>query len=581
MEFNLAKNRDNLIFLPLGGANEIGMNLNLYQLDGKWIMIDCGVGFANDTPGVDMMTPDISFIKKHKKNLLGLVVTHIHEDHLGAIQYLWKELEVPVYATKFASNFLKTKLLEYKLDKEVPIHLINGDKDLELGPFKMEFIGLTHSVPEMKALMLKTSKGNVLHTGDWKFDPDPVVGDVSEKSRIKEYGDRGDILAMVCDSTNALSTGHSRSEGELHESLKGLIKGRKGYVGVATFASNLARIHTICQIAKEVGRKVVLAGFSLNRLYEVAKKSGYLEGDFEFISDREAKHYKKDELLIICTGCQGEPRAATRKIANDMHRSIHFTKGDLMIFSSKIIPGNEKKIFELFDELAQKKIDVITEKDHFVHVSGHPSQDELREMYALAKPKIAIPVHGEFLHTKAHAELATDCGVPRVIQVENGVAVNINPDNHMQSEIVGKVKSGYLGVDGKQLIDLDSTIIKERRKLQEAGIVTLSLVLNDSLKMVTNPRIMTIGSYDLDNDLVAEELLFNEIQTFLKNKARELKLNDGIGIKFLQKKRKRQKLSGTKINKELEKSLRSKLTKIFMDLMGKKPAIEVTIHLVS
>ncbi len=583
MDLNLKKHHDDLLFVPLGGANEIGMNLNLYHLNGKWLMIDCGVGFAYNIPGIDMMTPDISFIKANRKNLLGIILTHIHEDHMGAIQYLWKELEVPIYATNFGANFLRKKLEEFKLDREVPIHLIDDSKDLNLNPFKIEFIGLTHSVPEMKALIVKTAKGNILHTGDWKFDPDPVVGKISEKEKIKTYGDKGEILAVICDSTNAISQGHSRSEGELYDSLKSLIAGRNGLVGVTTFASNLARIHTIARIAKDVGRKVVLAGFSLHRLHEIGKKSGYFSesfiGDSNFISDREMKFFNKNELLIICTGCQGEPNAATRKIAVDNHPTIRFTKGDLMIFSSKIIPGNEKKIFELFDELAKKQIDVMTEKDHFVHVSGHPSQDELREMYALARPKIAIPVHGEFIHTKTHCELAKDCGVARVIQIENGAAVKFEIEDPMSSAIVGSVRSGYLGVDGKQLLDFDGEVIRERKKLQFGGIVIISLSIDDSLKITSQPRIIAVGSYDLKHDRSADEMIKKEIQFFLKNKARELGLNEVLGLQFLKKKMSKKKALGTKIIAEIEKALRSKMLKIFEDLMGKRPAIEVTIHL--
>jgi ribonuclease J len=581
MNLNLKNHQNDLLFLPLGGANEIGMNLNLYHLDGKWIMIDCGMGFAYDIPGVDMMTADISFIKANRKNLLGIIITHIHEDHLGAVQHLWRELEAPVYATEFAANFLRTKLQESRLDKEVPIHLIDGSKDLNLNPFQLEFVGLTHSVPEMKAVIVKTRKGNILHTGDWKFDPDPVVGELSEKERIKAYGDRGEILAVVCDSTNALSEGHSRSEGELYDSLKSLIIGRTGLVGVTTFASNLARIHTIARIARDVGRKVVLAGFSLHRLHEVGKKSGYFAENFEFVSDREMKFYDKKELLVISTGCQGEPNAATRKIATDNHPTIRFTKGDLMIFSSKIIPGNEKKIFELFDELAKKQIDVMTEKDHFVHVSGHPSQDELREMYALAQPKIAIPVHGEFIHTKTHAELAKNCGVPRVIQIENGAAVKFDGQDLAATSIVGNVKWGYIGVDGKQLLDLKGDIIRERKKLQFAGIIMISIAVTDSLTLAASPKIIGVGSYDLKRDRDTEEMLKKEIQFFLKHKARELNLNDGFGLQFLKKKKTRKKLQESKIMNEIEKSLRSKMLKIFEDLMGKRPALEIAIHLVN
>lgn len=581
MDLNLKKHREDLLFLPLGGANEIGMNVNLYHLDGKWLMVDCGVGFAYDVPGIDMMTADISFIKTHKKNLLGIVITHIHEDHIGAVQYLWQELEVPVYATALAANFLLSKLAEFKLDKKVDIRIINGNRDLDLEPFKLEFVGLTHSVPEMKALVIKTRKGNILHTGDWKFDPNPVVGEVSEKARIKAYGDRGEILAVVCDSTNALSAGHSRSEGELYHSLKGLINGRNGLVGVTTFASNIARITTVSRIAKECGRKIVLAGWSLHRIYEVARKSGYYFDESDFISDREIKFYNKKELLILSTGCQGEPLAATKKIATDTHPTIKFTKGDLMIFSSKIIPGNEKKIFELFDCLAKKQIDVLTEKDHFVHVSGHPSQDELREMYALARPKIAIPVHGEFIHTKNHGDLARECGVPRILQVENGLVVKICNDNpNANSGPVGFVKAGYFGVDGRQLIDIKGEIVKERRKLQNAGMVMVSIVVNEALEMVGKPRITCVGSYNLNADHDSEIEIRHEISLLLKHKARELGLGSGMGFRFLKKKKHNKKLRETKILIDIEKSLRSQILKIFDDLMGKRPALEVAIHLI-
>ena len=583
MNFNLKKHKDDLIFLPLGGANEIGMNLNLYQLDGKWIMIDCGLGFAYDVPGINMMTADISFIKANKKNLLAIIITHIHEDHLGAVQYLWNELEVPVYATEFASNFLKSKLEEFKLEKKVPIRIIDSSKDLDLDPFKIQFIGLTHSVPEMKALIIKTRKGNVLHTGDWKFDPNPVVGDVSDKEIIKSYGDRGEILAMVCDSTNALSQGHSRSEGELYESLKSIIQGQKGYVGVATFASNLARIHTVARIAKEVGRKVVLSGYSLRRLYDVGKKSGYFLEDYGFISDREVKNYSKNEILVICTGCQGEELASTRKIATDAHRFIRFSEGDLMIFSSKIIPGNEKKIFDLFGELSKKHIDVITEKDHFVHVSGHPNQDELREMYALARPKLAIPVHGEFIHTKSHCNIAIESGVEKAIQIENGNAVKINKENVKESAVVGSVQTGYFGVDGTQLIDFKSTIIKERRKLQDSGIVTVSLALNQTLDLISKPKILAIGSYDLEKDYASKNMIEEEIRILLKQIAKKAKLPAKSGFAFLKNKKSQknnQKIFENSIAKDVEKTLRGQIIKIFEDLMGKRPAVEVIIHII-
>jgi len=579
MELNLKKHFNDLIFLPLGGANEIGMNLNLYHLNGKWIMIDCGVGFTYNIPGIDLMTPDISFIKQHRHNLLAIILTHIHEDHMGAIQYLWEELKVPVYASQFAGNFLRAKLSEYRLEKTVPIHVIDSNSKLNLDPFQLEFIGLTHSVPEMKAVLIKTAQGNVLHTGDWKFDPDPVIGEVSEIAKIKNLGENQEVLAMICDSTNAINEGHSRSEGELYQSLKNLIAPAQGLVGVATFASNIARVHTIAKIAHELGRKIVLSGFSLHRLFEVGKKSGFFLEDYGFISDQKIKNYNKNEILAICTGCQGEEMASVRKIANGVHPYLNFTKNDLMIFSSKIIPGNEKKIFELFDLLAKRQISVMTEKDHFVHVSGHPSRDELREMYQLVKPKIAIPVHGEFLHTKNHCDLAKECSVERVIQTENGLAIRISKDLSLCEEI-GKVKSGYFGIDGYQLIDLKSEVIRERKKLQETGIIIISIAVNDNLKLKSKSSIISVGSYPINQDPETENLIHDEIILFLKNRARELNLDDGFGIGFLKKKKKQKLKKESKIVKDLEKQLRSRLLKIFEQLTGKRSAIEVIIHLV-
>lgn len=581
MNLNLKQHKEDLLFLALGGANEIGMNVNLYHLDGKWLMVDLGVGFADDIPGIDMLTADISFIKAHKKNLIGLIITHIHEDHLGAVQYLWEELEVPIYTSKLSANFLRSKLEEFKLDKKVKINIVDSSKELNLDPFKIEFIGLTHSVPEMNALVIKTPKGNILHTGDWKFDPNPVVGEVSQKEKIKEYGDRGEILAVVCDSTNALSSGHSKSEGDLYESLKSLIENRKGLVGVTTFASNVARIHTIAKIAKEVGRKIVLSGYSLRRLHEVAKKSGYFVEDFDFIADTQINSFRKDEVLIISTGCQGEPLASTNKIAQNIHPRIKFTKGDLMIFSSKIIPGNEKKIFALFDALAKRQIDVITEKDHFVHVSGHPSQEELREMYALARPKIAIPVHGEFVHTKMHADLAVqEFGVKKAIQIENGSVVKLQTENfETESKIIGFVQSGYFGIDGRQLVDLKSDIIRERKKLQITGIVIVSMAVDKFLNLTSAIKINCVGSYEIKKDRDLQDILEQEIRTILKGKAKELKLDGRVNIPFLNKKQKKQKIKNEHIALELEKSIRSKIIRIFEDLTGKRPVTEIFVHI--
>ncbi len=583
MQLNLKKHREDLLFVPLGGASEIGMNVNLYHLDGKWIMVDCGLGFAHDVPGIDMLAADISFIKAHKKDLLGIIVTHIHEDHLGAVQHLWQELEAPIYTSDFAAHFLRAKLQEYSFGSRVKINTIDGDKELKLGSFNIEFIGLTHSVPEMNALMIKTRHGNILHSGDWKFDPNPVIGNISEKEKIKAYGDRGEILALVCDSTNALSPGRSRSEGDLFESLKTIIKDCKQLVGVTTFASNIARVFTIAKVAEACGRRVCLTGFSLQRLKEIAIKTGYFKDLPTFISDKELKFFSPDEVLILSTGCQGEENAGTMKIASDKHPTIKFKAGDTMIFSSKIIPGNEKSIFALFNLFAKKKVEVITEKDHFVHVSGHPNQDELREMYELAKPKIAIPVHGEFVHLKQHATLVKEWGVKESISVENGTVVKLSTEH---SETVGSVPTGYRGVDGRQLIPINGEIVKTRYKLQFAGIVIVAVVIDGQTgELLSDIDIRTPGAIDFSKDLETLNWLKKDVSVAVRSSAKELfkGKKSSFKDKFFGKKNQPHNNQNQATNKAVEsisKSIRNKVGKDLGDLMGKRPMMEVIVKIV-
>ncbi len=584
MQLNLKKHREDLLFVPLGGASEIGMNVNLYHLDGKWLMVDCGLGFAHEVPGIDMLAADISFIKAHKKDLLGIIITHIHEDHLGAVQHLWQELEVPVYTSEFAAHFLRAKLEEYSFGSRVKINVIDESKELKLGAFNIEFIGLTHSVPEMKALMIKTRHGNVLHSGDWKFDPNPVLGQISEKEKIREYGDRGEILALVCDSTNALSPGHSRSEGELFDSLKIIIKDCKQLVGVTTFASNIARVFTIAKVAESCGRKVCLTGFSLQRLKEIAIKTGYFKELPTFISDKEIKFFKPSEILILSTGCQGESNAGTMKIATDKHPTIKFKAGDTIIFSSKIIPGNEKSIFALFNLFAKKKVEVITEKDHFVHVSGHPNQDELREMYELARPKIAIPVHGEFVHLKRHGALVKEWGVNNSISVENGTVVKLSKKNDgKDSMVVGSVPTGYMGIDGRQLIPLEGEVIKTRYRLQLAGIVIVVIVIDGSNgEILGDVEIKTPGAVDLGKDRETLNWLKKDVLVAIRSSTKELfkSKKSSFTDKIFGKKTQPNNQDNKKAIEAISKAIRNKIGKDFNDLMGKKPLIEVIVRVV-
>lgn len=508
MSINLAKYKNNLLFVPLGGANEIGINVNLYHYQGKWIMVDCGSGFADDhLPGVDMVVADLSFIAKHKENLLGLILTHAHEDHLGAIQYLWNEIECPIYATKFTKCFLKTKLTEYSFSQKMKILEIDTSKTLNLGPFKIDMLGLTHSAPEMQALVIRTDEGNVVHTGDWKFDHDPIVGPKSDFDALKKVGDEG-VLALACDSTNVFNQGVSGSEGDVRENLIKIISKCPKMVVVTTFASNLARLDSLIYAGNKTGRKICLLGRSMHRMFAAARESGYLQGSRLIIEEKSIAKYKREELLVIATGCQGEPLAATSKMANGSHSAVSLAPEDTVIFSSKIIPGNEKKIFQLFNKFVKKKVEVITERDHFVHVSGHPAIDELKKMYQLVRPQICIPVHGEPIHIHEQAKLAKANGIRQTIEVENGSVVLLSKD---RSEIITRVENGYLAVDGNYLLPENSSIFRLRRRMRESGIVVASVIIDNKFMMACRPIITMPGLFDESEDAEVLRDFSNEI----------------------------------------------------------------------
>lgn len=502
MNFKLKEFKNDLLFLPLGGAGEIGMNLNLYHYQGKWLMVDLGAGFADDYfPGIDLIVPDIRFLEDKIKDIVGLVVTHAHEDHLGAIQYLWPDIKCPIYTTAFTSSFLKAKLEQTEFKKLVKIHEIKENSIVKLGPFEIETIPITHSTPEMQALMIRTPVGNVFHTGDWKFDPNPLIGNATNMEKLKKCGEEG-VLALVGDSTNVFNQQPSGSEGDLRESITNLIAECKQAVIVTTFASNVARLETIINAAKDNNRKVALAGRSLWRILDAAQESGYLLDIPEFVNEDNIKNIPRENLLIISTGCQGEPLAAVTKMASENHPFVRLIPGDSVIFSSKIIPGNEKKIFKLFNKLVHKGIKVYTEKDHFVHVSGHPSSQELKEMYSLIKPKIAVPVHGELVHMYEHGRLAKEWGVKNSVLVENGKVVRLSGE----PSVVGEVESGYLGVDGNYLLSADAQVLRMRRKMQNDGIVIIILILNKNGILHKAPIIQTPGVLDpvQDSDVIDE-----------------------------------------------------------------------------
>jgi len=412
--------KDELVFLPLGGAGEIGMNMNLYSFGGKWLMVDLGITFAEDNqPGIDILTPDPSFIEERRDDLLGLIITHAHEDHLGAVPHLWQRLRCPVYATAFAAAVLRRKLNEYDLLSEVEIIEIEMDDELKLGEFEISFIGLTHSIPEMAALSIRTPLGTVLHTGDWKFDPDPLIGLKSDEKAIEALGEEG-ILAVVCDSTNALEDGWSGSEGEVRNNMIELVGQCKGRVAITCFASNVARMETGIIAAAENDRHPVLVGRSLHRMFAAAREAGYLRDLPQVLDEDEAGYLPPDRVLYICTGCQGEPRGALARIANDQHPHVKLASGDSVIFSSREIPGNEQSIRKIQSQLRLSGVDVHLDGRFMVHVSGHPYRDELIHMYQLTRPQIAVPVHGEAQHLMAHGQLARDMQVPEVPIIENG-----------------------------------------------------------------------------------------------------------------------------------------------------------------
>ena len=508
----LLKNyKQDLLFVPLGGAGEIGMNLNLYYYQGKWLMIDLGAGFADDYyPGVDVIIPDIEFIRELKDDLVGIVLTHAHEDHLGAVGYLIDELKCPIYATKFTANFLKNKVADLCPDYKPTVYVVEEDSDFSVGPFDLKFIPLTHSTLEMQAVLVKTKIGNIFHTGDWKFDDRPMLGRNYSAQQLKKVGDQG-VLAFVGDSTNVFNKTASGSEGDLLDSLLKLVQGCKKMVMVTTFASNVARLDTLIKIGHRAGRKVAFVGRSLWRILEAAQESGYLLDIPEIYSDRDIIKFPRDKIMLVTTGCQGEPMAATSKIVHESHPTIKLAKGDSVIFSSKIIPGNDKRIYRLFNSLVRIGAEVFTEKDHFVHVSGHPSAVELKEMYSYIRPQISIPVHGELVHIHEHARLAKSFGVPHTLQVENGDLVKISKEG---AEIIAKVKSGYIAVDGGTLLASDSKVMRMRRKIVKESIVIVFLVMDRAGKFIVNPRLIAPGLLDesIDGDMIIDiqkELIAN------------------------------------------------------------------------
>jgi ribonuclease J len=482
---------DALYFLPLGGSGEIGMNFNLYGYRGQWLIVDCGVTFGEEEhqPGVDVIMADPAFIVERRDRLLGIVATHAHEDHIGAIPYLWPQLQCPVWATPFTASLLRAKLVESGFANQVDINTVPMSGRFTIGPFELELITLTHSIPEPNAVVIRTSAGTVLHTGDWKLDPEPLIGETTDEARLREVGDEG-VLAIVCDSTNALKDGHSGSEGELRQALSELIGRYDGRVAVACFASNVARLATIAHAARQHDRDVALIGRSLWRIDKAARENGYLADVPRFLTEDEAGYVPRDKILMICTGSQGEPRAALARIAREDHPHITLEEGDVVIFSSRIIPGNEKAINRLHNGLLRLGVEVVTAEDHFVHVSGHPYRDELVRMYQMVRPQIAIPVHGEARHLISHGELARRCQVPEALIVENGALVRLD---RAGGAVVDEVPVGRIASDGKSLLPVRGAVLQQRRRAAIDGSVVATLVVDRRSRLAAPPQISLLG----------------------------------------------------------------------------------------
>lgn len=548
MSIKLDKN--SLLFLPLGGSNEIGMNVNLYHYNGKWIMIDLGAGFADSSlPGCDMVAPDLSFVYKNLDNFLGIVLTHGHEDHLGSIGWLHDKLNLPIYTTPFTAEIVKSKLEQTGGVNRAKIKIVKPGSRFNIGDFDLQMVQITHSIPEMNGILVRTPSGNIFHTGDWKFDPNPVVKPTTDFETLESIGKEG-IRAMVCDSTNVFNDRFAGSEGDLLPNLTEIIKEQRGTVFVSTFASNVARIETICKAAEAAGRQVALAGYSLNKITKFAKSSGYLKKIQPFIEDSRAVKLPRSKLLVICTGCQGESNAALMKLVNQEHRYFKITPQDTVILSSKIIPGNEKKIFAIMNKFVRLKCEVITEKDHKVHVSGHPSREELTKMYELVKPEIAVPVHGEPTHLHEHCKLAKSIGIPRVVEIQNGELMYLGPN---EPRSIKHIRAGYYGVDGYVLQPQDGPVMQIRRKMQHSGIFIVSAVIDKKGNILRSPIVKSPGIIDENENAPFLRFIEEEIEDILFNNKK------------------------TPFDK-LEKKIRNHIKKLLQKEIGKAPMVEILIN---
>ena len=520
--------KEELLFCPLGGSGEIGMNMNLFAYgkedNQKWIIVDMGVTFADDSiPGIDLIMPDPGFIIDKKDDLLGVVLTHAHEDHIGAVAHIWPELKCKLYATPFTAALITEKFKEKKIDISSYLKIVPLNSKIKLGEFEIDFVTLTHSILEPNGLSIKTPLGTILHTGDWKIDPNPLIGNKIDEEKLKKIGDEG-VSAMICDSTNIFSPGRAGSESDVRDSLLRIMELKTKRILVTSFASNVARMESIFYCAKKTGRSICLVGRSMHRIYKAAKKCGYLKGLIEPLEPRDAKKVSKNKILYLATGSQGEPMGAMNRIINGTHPEVFLEDGDCVIFSSKIIPGNEKKLYQLQNLIVKNNMEIISEENAFVHVSGHPNRDDLKDMYKWVKPKSVIPVHGEHRHMQEHVKFAKEMQVPKTLLIENGDIIKLLPGKH--PEIIDKAPSGRIYLDGSVNVETDSQSIKDRKNLSINGYLEITLLLSNNGK-IKKPIISFKGipeSQKKDPFIFdMEDEIFNICRTFSLDNAKQQK----------------------------------------------------------
>ena len=522
--------KEELIFCPLGGSGEIGMNMNLFaygsEMNQKWIIVDTGVTFADDSiPGVDLIYPDPGFIIDKKDDLLGIVLTHAHDDHIGAISHIWPDLKCNIYATPFTAVLIKEKFKEKKIDITKNLKIVDLNGSIKLGSFNIEFVTLTHSILEPNGLSIKTPVGTILHTGDWKIDPNPLIGEKINENKLKEIGNEK-VLTMICDSTNVFNLGRAGSESDVRDSLLKIMSLKSKRIVVTSFASNVARMESVFYCAEKINREISLVGRSMNRIFKAARQCGYLKNIKDPIDPREAKKFPREKIVYLCTGSQGEPMGAMKRIIKGIHPDVFLEKDDVIIFSSKIIPGNEKKLYSLHNDIVKQDIELVTEETDFVHVSGHPNREDLKDMYNWVKPNSIIPVHGEHRHMNEHMKFAKEMQIPHALRVENGDVVRIFPGDN--PSIIDKAPSGRMYLDGSVSVGENSQSIKERRKLSQNGYLEITLILSNSGKLnkpIISYRGIPENSFDEKIIFQVEDEIFNTCRKFsMKNKNQEKNL---------------------------------------------------------